>query len=62
MELAPAGVHVAGWVLGLREADPGPATIVDRARAGVAARDYKIMADTYGEQLKAKLSVPIPGM
>ncbi|MBE1490561.1 SDR family NAD(P)-dependent oxidoreductase [Plantactinospora soyae] len=62
VELAPAGVHVAGLVLGLCEADPGLDAIVDRTLAGIAARDYEITVDAYSEEIKARLSAPIPIM
>ncbi|GAB3840362.1 SDR family NAD(P)-dependent oxidoreductase [Dactylosporangium cerinum] len=62
VELAPAGVHVASLVLGLCETDPGLDTVVGRALAGLAARDYEIIADTYGEQVKARLSAPVTAM
>jgi NAD(P)-dependent dehydrogenase (short-subunit alcohol dehydrogenase family) len=62
VELAHAGVHVAGLVLGLSGADPGLDTIVDRALAGIAARDYEIVVDAYSEEIKSKLSAPIPSM
>lgn len=62
VELAPAGVHVAGLVLGLCEGDSGLEMIVDRALAGIAARDYEIVVDAYSEEIKTKLSAPILSM
>jgi NAD(P)-dependent dehydrogenase (short-subunit alcohol dehydrogenase family) len=62
VELAHAGVHVAGLVLGLSDVDPGLDTIVERALAGIAARDYEIVVDAYSEEIKTKLSAPIPSM
>jgi NAD(P)-dependent dehydrogenase (short-subunit alcohol dehydrogenase family) len=62
VELAHAGVHVAGLVLGLSDGDPGLNTIVDRALTGITARDYEIVVDAYSEEIKTKLSAPIPSM
>jgi NAD(P)-dependent dehydrogenase (short-subunit alcohol dehydrogenase family) len=62
VELAPAGVHVAGLVLGLSEAGPGLDTVADRAVAGIAARDYEIVVDAYGREIRSKLSASIASM
>jgi NAD(P)-dependent dehydrogenase (short-subunit alcohol dehydrogenase family) len=62
VELAPAGVHVAGLVLGLCDAEPGLDTVADRAVAGIAARDYEIVVDAYGAEIRSKLSASIPAM
>ncbi|GAA1033656.1 hypothetical protein GCM10009557_36080 [Virgisporangium ochraceum] len=62
VEFAPAGVQVAGLVLGPCEADAHPATVADRALAGIAAREHEILVDAFSKQVRARLSGPVACM